>query len=56
MLVYVGGLNAAQGLVTIGSWYLFILSLERFFFPVLNLASFWAQVQAGWQPRNGSMP
>ncbi len=47
MLVYVGGMNVAQGVVTIGSWYLFLLSLDRFFFPVLNLASFWAQVQAG---------
>jgi ATP-binding cassette subfamily B protein len=46
-LVYVGGLNAAQGLVTVGSWYLFLLSLDRFFFPVLNLSAFWAQVQAG---------
>jgi ATP-binding cassette subfamily B protein len=43
----VGGLDAAQGLVTIGAWYLFLLSLDRFFFPILNLASFWAQVQAG---------
>jgi ATP-binding cassette subfamily B protein len=47
ILVYVGGINVAQGLVTIGSWYLFLLGLDRFFFPVLNLASFWAQVQAG---------
>ena len=47
ILVYVGGMDAAQGLVTIGAWYLFLLSLDRFFFPVLNLASFWAQVQAG---------
>ncbi len=47
MMVYFGGMNAAQGIVTIGSWYLFIISLDRFFFPVLNLASFWAQVQAG---------
>jgi ATP-binding cassette subfamily B protein len=47
MLVYVGGMNAAQGIVTIGSWYLFLLSLDRFFFPVLNLSSFWAQVQGG---------
>ena len=47
ILVYVGGLNVAQGLVTIGSWYLFLLSLDQFFFPVLNLASFWAQVQTG---------
>ena len=47
MLVYVGGMNVAQGVVTIGSWYLFLLSLDRFFFPILNLASFWAQVQSG---------
>jgi ATP-binding cassette subfamily B protein len=47
MLVYAGGMSAAQGLVTIGSWYLFVVGLDRFFFPVLNLASFWAQVQAG---------
>ena len=47
ILVYVGGMSAAQGWVTIGSWYLFVVGLDRFFFPVLNLASFWAQVQAG---------
>jgi ATP-binding cassette subfamily B protein len=47
LLVYAGGISAAQGWVTIGSWYLFILGLGYFFFPVLNLASFWAQVQAG---------
>ncbi len=47
LLVYIGGMDVAQGIVTIGSWYLFLLSLDRFFFPVLNLASFWAQVQTG---------
>jgi ATP-binding cassette subfamily B protein len=47
ILVYVGGLDVQQGLVTVGSWYLFLLSLDRFFFPVLNLSAFWAQVQAG---------
>ncbi len=47
ILVYVGGMSAAQGIVTIGSWYLFVVGLDRFFFPVLNLASFWAQVQVG---------
>lgn len=46
-LVYLGGMNAAQGVVTVGAWYLFLLSLDRFFFPVLNLSSFWAQIQAG---------
>jgi len=47
ILVYAGGMSAARGWVTIGSWYLFVVGLDRFFFPVLNMASFWAQVQAG---------
>jgi ATP-binding cassette, subfamily B, bacterial len=47
ILVYVGGLSAASGLVSIGAWYLFIISLDQFFFPVLNLTSFWAQIQSG---------
>ncbi len=47
VLVYFGGLNAAQGIVTVGAWYLFIMSLDQFFFPILNLSAFWAQIQAG---------
>lgn len=47
ILVYVGGLSVAQGAVTIGAWLLFLQSLDRFFFPVLNLSAFWAQVQSG---------
>jgi ATP-binding cassette subfamily B protein len=48
ILIYVGGLSAAQGIVTVGAWYLFIMSLDQFFFPVLNLSAFWAQIQAGF--------
>ncbi len=47
MLVYVGGFTVVQGLVTAGSWYLFMLALDRFWFPVLNLSAFWAQIQSG---------
>jgi ATP-binding cassette subfamily B protein len=47
ILVYIGGMNAAQGVVSIGAWYLFIMSLDQFFFPILNLTSFWAQIQGG---------
>ena len=47
ILVYVGGMSVVQGLITIGIWYLFLQSLDYFFFPVLNLSAFWAQVQAG---------
>jgi ATP-binding cassette subfamily B protein len=47
MLVYVGGLNVLQGLITVGAWYLFISSLDYFWFPILNLSAFWSQVQGG---------
>jgi len=47
LMVYIGGMSAAQGVVTIGAWYLFISSLDRFWFPMLNLSSFWTQVQNG---------
>ncbi len=47
LLVYAGGISAAQGAVTIGAWYLFLLSLDRFLFPVMSLSSYWTQVQTG---------
>jgi len=47
VLVQVGGISAAQGIVSVGAWYLFIMSLDQFFFPVLNLSAFWAQIQSG---------
>lgn len=47
LLVYVGGISAVQGAVTVGAWYLFLLSLDRFMFPVMNLSSFWTQIQNG---------
>lgn len=47
ILVYAGGLSAAAGIVTIGAWFLFVNSLDYFMFPLLNLTSFWAQIQSG---------
>ncbi len=47
ILVYAGGLSITQGLITAGAWYLFIISLDAFFFPIQNLAAFWAQIQQG---------
>lgn len=47
ILVYVGGISAGNGMISIGAWYLFIMSLDQFFFPILNLTSFWAQIQSG---------
>ncbi len=47
VLVYWGGQLAAGGAISIGSWYLFVNSVDRFWFPMMNISSFWSQVQAG---------
>lgn len=47
VLVYAGGMSVFDGVVSFGSWYLFVLSLDRFMFPIMNLASFWTNVQNG---------
>ncbi len=46
-IVYFGALAVVEGLVNLGSWYLFIQGTDRFFFPIINLASFWGQLQQG---------
>jgi ATP-binding cassette, subfamily B, bacterial len=46
-LVYWGGRAAGLGGISIGAWYLFIVSVDRFWFPMLSLSAFWSQFQAG---------
>jgi len=47
LLVYYGAMSVLQGIVTAGSWYLFLSTLDRFLFPVMSISSFWTQVQTG---------
>ncbi|MDQ4078837.1 MAG: ABC transporter ATP-binding protein/permease [Chloroflexota bacterium] len=47
LLLYYGGVSVADGVVSAGDWFLFITSIDRFWFPMINLASFWSQFQAG---------
>ena len=47
ILVLIGGRMAASGEISAEAWYLFILSLSYFLFPVMNLSAFWAQIQQG---------
>jgi ATP-binding cassette subfamily B protein len=47
ILVYMGGLSVQQGIVGAGAWYLFLLSLDNFLFPIMNLSAFWTQIQGG---------
>lgn len=47
VMVLAGGHSAAKAIVTVGAWYLFILSLDRFLFPMMNITSFWTSIQNG---------
>ncbi|MCB9456520.1 MAG: ABC transporter ATP-binding protein [Anaerolineaceae bacterium] len=47
VVVYVGAQLAAIGVVSLGAWFLFIQGVDRFWFPFMNLASFWSQFQQG---------
>ncbi len=47
VMTYLGGLAVAEGSISLGAWYLFISSADRFWFPVTNIAAFWSQFQAG---------
>lgn len=45
LLLYVGGVNVYTQAITAGAWFLFINSVDRFWFPMLNLSAFWSQFQ-----------
>ncbi len=47
MLLYFGGLSVANAVITGGAWFLFHRSLDRFWFPIVNLSAFWTQLQSG---------
>lgn len=47
VMVLAGGHSVIAGTVTLGAWYLFILSLDRFLYPIMNLTSFWTSIQNG---------
>ncbi|MEM7802518.1 MAG: ABC transporter ATP-binding protein [Chloroflexota bacterium] len=46
-LVYFGGRAAIASVITVASWYLFVATVDRFWFPLMNAASFWSQFQQG---------
>lgn len=46
-LIYFGGLAARAGSVSPGQWYLFMQSVGFFWWPLINIASFWSQFQDG---------
>ncbi len=47
IIVWVGSQSVIGGAISAGAWYLFIQGVDRFWFPFMNLASFWSQFQQG---------
>jgi len=47
LVVYAGGMSVIIGLISAGNLYLFIESINLFWFPLISIASFWSQFQLG---------
>ncbi|MBN1247225.1 MAG: ABC transporter ATP-binding protein [Anaerolineae bacterium] len=47
VVIYAGGRITATTAITVGSWYLFVTSMDRFWFPILSISAFWNQFQGG---------
>ncbi len=47
ILLFYGGRSVSTAVIGAGSWYLFMTSVDRFWFPMINLSAFWSQFQAG---------
>jgi ATP-binding cassette subfamily B protein len=45
LLLYFGGASVYAQTLNAGAWFLFINSVDRFWFPMLNLSAFWSQFQ-----------
>lgn len=46
-LLYGGGQAVGLGAISLGEWYLFINSVDHFWFPLINISTFWNQFQSG---------
>jgi ATP-binding cassette subfamily B protein len=44
-IVYFGSLTVVEAVITISVWYLYIQSVDRFWFPVIAISSYWNQFQ-----------
>lgn len=44
-VLYGGALAVTNGTMQIGVWYLYIQAVDRFWFPVINISSYWSEFQ-----------
>jgi ABC-type multidrug transport system fused ATPase/permease subunit len=47
LLIYAGAMASRAGALTPGNWYLFMMAVGFYWFPMMNIASFWSQFQDG---------
>ena len=47
LIIYFGGVAVIDAAVTPGDWFLFVESINLFWFPLTGIASFWSQFQLG---------
>ncbi len=46
-VTYIGAQFVLSGVMDVGTWYLYVQGIDRFWFPFLSLSSFWSQLQGG---------
>ncbi|MBX3010973.1 MAG: ABC transporter ATP-binding protein [Caldilineaceae bacterium] len=46
LLLYFGGVSVTTAAITAGAWFLFMNSVNQFWFPMTNLSAFWSQFQS----------
>lgn len=44
-VVYFGANSVVEGIIGAAVWYLFLQSVDRFWFPIINISSYWSQFQ-----------
>jgi ATP-binding cassette subfamily B protein len=47
LIMYTAGIAVHFGVMSIGTWYLFMQAVGFFWYPLLSIASFWSQFQDG---------
>lgn len=47
LVVYFGASSVIEGVITAGTWFLFVQGVDRLLFPIINLVAFWSQFQQG---------
>lgn len=48
LIVWRGALEVGQGALALAAWFLFSQLVDRIGFPIINLSTFWTQVQVGF--------